>query len=583
MIIHYDGECPFCARYVALVRLREAVGPVRLADLREDPEARARFEAMGLDPDDGMIVETGGKVYHGAEAINVISMMSSRSGGLNRLAATVLGVPLLARLLYPLLRAGRNAALFFLGRRGFGVADADETAFLDLFARFLGLFTVLDVFIYFFSYFPLRTLPTMPLLLGLGLALFLRPRWRPGLVLVMLVGAVDAWLQAPLFSNHAIIRNMFGLAFVAAGLWHWLRGSRFEAFFADVRPIGRGLLLLMYVFGIFHKLNTGFLDPAVSCAVVLWQKMPAPLAALDGPVMQPLAIYGTFITEGAVLVMLLVRRLRGPGIVIGIGFHALLALSNHAMYVPFSTLAILLHLLFLSPPAARRIIAGPIWQRFDALLTRPSGIVIVLALLATIALAAFAGDYSIVGLVWLALLALPMAAIFVHGSRDAAPAAPEPGNRLLWSRLVPLNAVVLLFLLNGFAPYLGLKTAQTINMFSNLRIEGDRSNHLLFSGKPGPFHYLDEVVTFEAASGNPLLERYARTRTEGMVPHQFHATLMQTPQAVVTYWRGGVRHGPMTGAQILMQDKVPPSPALARRFFHFRPVPLTDPVHCAEY
>lgn len=30
----YDGECPFCASYVALLRLRERVGEVRLIDAR---------------------------------------------------------------------------------------------------------------------------------------------------------------------------------------------------------------------------------------------------------------------------------------------------------------------------------------------------------------------------------------------------------------------------------------------------------------------------------------------------------------------------------------------------------------------
>ena len=33
--IVYDGDCPFCSRYVALVRLREAVGQVVLANARD--------------------------------------------------------------------------------------------------------------------------------------------------------------------------------------------------------------------------------------------------------------------------------------------------------------------------------------------------------------------------------------------------------------------------------------------------------------------------------------------------------------------------------------------------------------------
>ncbi|WP_416907958.1 MAG: DCC1-like thiol-disulfide oxidoreductase family protein [Polymorphobacter sp.] len=435
LAIHYDGDCPFCARYVAMVRLREAAGPVRLANLRDHPDARARFEALGLDLDEGMIVETGGRLYHGAEAVHVISLMSSRSGVLNRIAATLLGVEWLARLLYPLLRAGRNAALFFMGRKGFRVDDVGERAALDMFTRMLGLYSVLDVYIYVFDYKPLVFIPTTVPLLLLGLAVFLAPRWRPGLVLLILVAALDSWLHAPVGSNHSIIRAMLSLAFLAAGLWQWLAGSAFTRFFADVRPIGRALLLTMYVFGIFHKINTDFLDPAVSCAVVLWQQMPAPLAALDGPLMRTLAIYGTFAAEGAVLVMLLVPRWRGLGIVLGISFHALLALSDYQLYATFSMLAVVLHLLFISPAAAKRITESAAWQIYARMLARPLGIIAVVLLLAIMALAAAQGRNSVVGLLWLALVALPVYAIARHGAADEGAAEP-----LLWSRLAPLKS-----------------------------------------------------------------------------------------------------------------------------------------------
>ena len=31
----YDGDCPFCSRYVQLLRIREAVGPLRLVNARD--------------------------------------------------------------------------------------------------------------------------------------------------------------------------------------------------------------------------------------------------------------------------------------------------------------------------------------------------------------------------------------------------------------------------------------------------------------------------------------------------------------------------------------------------------------------
>ena len=119
----------------------------------------------------------------------------------------------------------------------------------------------------------------------------------------------------------------------------------------------------MYFFGVFHKLNTGFLDPSVSCAVALWQNMPQPLNHLDGAAIQYLTIYGALAVELLIFLMLLLRRFRHLGILIGVGFHMLLALSGYAMYAPFSMLSVALHCLFLSPQSARQIVDSPAWQR----------------------------------------------------------------------------------------------------------------------------------------------------------------------------------------------------------------------------
>ena len=35
VLIVYDGQCPFCSRYVELVRLRQSLGQVRLINARE--------------------------------------------------------------------------------------------------------------------------------------------------------------------------------------------------------------------------------------------------------------------------------------------------------------------------------------------------------------------------------------------------------------------------------------------------------------------------------------------------------------------------------------------------------------------
>jgi len=45
--IVYDGDCPFCSRYVRLVRLRDAIGPVALVNARDGGELVDEIRAAG--------------------------------------------------------------------------------------------------------------------------------------------------------------------------------------------------------------------------------------------------------------------------------------------------------------------------------------------------------------------------------------------------------------------------------------------------------------------------------------------------------------------------------------------------------
>ncbi len=105
--IVYDGECPFCASYVALLRLRERYA-VHLIDARTDP---APARAYGLDLNGGMIVDLDGKVYHGARAVALLSRLSRRRG--------LLASDCVAEAIYPWMRRGRALALWLLRRRQF--------------------------------------------------------------------------------------------------------------------------------------------------------------------------------------------------------------------------------------------------------------------------------------------------------------------------------------------------------------------------------------------------------------------------------------------------------------------------------
>ena len=118
--IVYDGDCPFCTRYARLVRLRESLGPLALVDARKGGPLVAEVRAAGLDLDEGMVLKLDGRLHHGAEALNLIALLSSPWGGFNRINRALFRSARMARLAYPALRAGRNAALRLLGRKKIG-------------------------------------------------------------------------------------------------------------------------------------------------------------------------------------------------------------------------------------------------------------------------------------------------------------------------------------------------------------------------------------------------------------------------------------------------------------------------------
>ena len=116
LVLVYDQECPFCAAYVRMVRIRESVGNLVLLDAREGGEIVDEITQHGLDIDQGMVLKMSDQLYYGADAIHALSLISSRSGLFNRFNYWVFRSLWLSSLLYPILRFGRNLVLKILGR-----------------------------------------------------------------------------------------------------------------------------------------------------------------------------------------------------------------------------------------------------------------------------------------------------------------------------------------------------------------------------------------------------------------------------------------------------------------------------------
>jgi predicted DCC family thiol-disulfide oxidoreductase YuxK len=127
LVVIYDGQCIFCNSYIKLLRLRASAGEVLLRDARAGNLVKQVKSTLGLDLDDGMLVLYGDRAYYGADGMHILASLTSRSNAWNALTAFVFRRRWLARLLYPLLKAGRLMALFLLGRPRINASKAATT------------------------------------------------------------------------------------------------------------------------------------------------------------------------------------------------------------------------------------------------------------------------------------------------------------------------------------------------------------------------------------------------------------------------------------------------------------------------
>jgi predicted DCC family thiol-disulfide oxidoreductase YuxK len=575
--IFYDGDCPLCHRYVQLLRLRQAHGNPQLVDLRQNSHELDRLRGLGFNLDQGMAVMVGDQVYHGDAAMHVLSQLSTRSTLFNRMNRVLFSSSRITRLTYPIFRMARNVILFLIGRSRLVREAATDTAAFSLFSSAWGLFAILHAISYsFFSYG--STVYFSTIVIGvLGVALCLRPRNTLIFVGLLIVLVVDACMQMPLNSNHTIIKNFLLLAMLVAGARQLLRGGTWADFYKDFAPVGRMLLVTMYIFGIFHKINRDFLDPTVSCAVALWRAMPPPLNYLDGAPIRQFVIYGTFLFEGSILLLLLLRRTRHWGIAMGIAFHSFLALSSYAMYVQFSMLTIALHMLFIENHDAIKIQSSTVWQRLQVSLQTTKGFWIFGTWLAIMIFLGWNGGYSEISIVWMPSVFL-LAWACLQLPRNPWGSA-RPFSQLRSPALLG-NILSILFFLNCAAPYLGLKTSQSLNMFANLQLEAGRSNHLVFAGAPGPFGYMADVVSITAADGSPVLEY---VRSEGLKMTYYHLLdqLERNPKITASFEHEGRTFTRQNATSLADEIKRVLHPRWARNWFHFTVIDMASPKPCA--
>jgi hypothetical protein len=422
--------------------------------------------------------------------------------------------------------------------------------------------------------------------------LILRPRQTKLLFFIAAAMVARYALALPVASNNktmSLFMNAGILIIAAQAAYTGLRGDALHAVaYERMRVVARGLLAVMYFFGIFHKINTDFLDPRVSCAVALYQ----PLAdgfGLSGSIFgHYLAIWSTFIVETITLVSLYWKRYFAIGLLFGLTFHFIIPISSYSWYMDYSSLVLALYILSVPREISEKFYETCAqWFRRFRLRFGHVGLVVPFALIAgaiTVLLVAVEhylppqpnALFHLHESMWLMFWAIYGGIAMVVLARIALDHIPWLGptsaRQPLALYLIPLTLFV-----TCWSPYVGLKTESSIAMFSNLHTEGGVTNHLLFAKPPYLFSYQDDVVEV-LESSSPTIQRLIQ-RKEGMVLFAMKEFLRTHPEAWISYRQAGVVHDRVTVAAFPASEH---ANWLERHFLLFKPVDFARPKVCSH-
>lgn len=425
----------------------------------------------------------------------------------------------------------------------------------------------------------ITTVAVTHVLLGVAaVAVLLRPRSVVRLTALAVLGPVSVWFEAPFLGSHWMVALFVDLGILLAVLLGRFDAVRVERLFA---PVARFVLLAFYFFAAFSKFNSAFFDPSVSCGTYFFDELAASLGfhvhSMTSGGWAHLVPIGTAAIEASVFLLLLFRRTRVAGVVLGLVFHGAIALDQTHLFSDFSSVLNALFMLFL--PAG---FAASAVSRVRSLTSRTREAVrsIVVLGASALLLIQWIGRNRTLERVfddglrwaWVVVDMVVLVAVAAYLFRDR----PRASDVRLRPRAALLWVVPLLVVLNGLSPYLELRTAYAFNMYSNLHTADGSSNHFLVRATVPLTDYQSDLVRI-VDSSDPNLLLYARTQFA--IPFlELRDYLSRHRDVTIDFVRNGrQRHLARAADDPAL---VEPVPSWQSKLFAFRSLDETSPSRC---
>lgn len=374
-----------------------------------------------------------------------------------------------------------------------------------------------------------------------ALYVLFKPGNVKGFIILMVLQLYDVFYLLPEVNNHWLFTGFVNMTIIQVLIYHLIKQKSFYVEKANwlelFAPIVRIEVLILYFFAVFHKLNSDFLNPQVSCATDLLKAQNI----LNFPIIPELfafAGYFTLFIEIAIPLLLFFKRTRKSGILIGILFHSVLAYSSYNGYFDFSSMMFALYFLF-----ADQSLSAFIVRNFDRIksirlfeifsLAKLALIIVVIVVSLTVLhllirlLPEFA-DFNLY-VFWLIYNLIFLYIIIRYYFRRSEVVVDQfysISKTAFW--VMPF-----IVLMNGFCPYLGLKTESSYSMFSNLRTEGGFSNHYVIPASFQIFDFQKKYVEL-VSSSDGFLQKAADEHSK-MILFHFQRYLRAKKPARVEY------------------------------------------------
>jgi hypothetical protein len=320
-------------------------------------------------------------------------------------------------------------------------------------------------------------------------------------------------LGFPWNNTNQTLRFFVGLAVLASAAFCMARrrtaGISDVELFRVMSPVLRVCAVTLYFWTIWHKLNFDFLNPDTSCGRRLMFGLLNKVGLAGNPdlIAMP-GVVMTVLVETALPVGLFFARTQRATALLGLGFHWMLGTLG---FSGFSATMFSLLVLFLAPLPAQA------FSGYAARVAVNRGV--FAGFLALLALGwAGVGGGEMEEVLWYAVPAIAAGMYWLN----RAPVTGGPQVDPVWRTLRHPNVtllVPLLMFVNGASPFLGFKTEYSFAMYSNLRTEGGRTNHVLWRMPLSVFGYQKDLVELlpgtderlYAEFGGRLIPRYQLT------------------------------------------------------------------------